>query len=91
MSKHVWQASKWQSGKRDMQERSTSVQTRNLRSGYIDDLRVDMWWCDTGRRFVSLITIEFDETKRVAIAAEMIVSARRVQYRAVFEGKRRVF
>ena len=91
MSKQVWQASKWQSGKRYMQERTTSVQTRNLESGYVDDLRVDVWWCDAGRRFVSLITIEFDETKRLAIVAEMIVSARRVQYRAVFGEKRRVF
>ena len=62
-----------------------SVQTRNLKSGYDDHLRVDVWWCDLGRRFVSLTTIEIDETKSLAIVAEMIVPARRVQYRAVFE------
>ena len=59
--------------------------------GYVDDLRVDVWWCDWERRFVSLTTIEFDETKRLAIVAEMIVPARRVQYRSVFGEKRRMF
>ena len=53
--------------------------------GYVDDLRFDVWWCDWGRRFGLLTTIEIDETKSLAIVAEMIVPARRLQYRAVFE------
>ena len=60
-----------------------SEDEHGLRHG-VDRYDVVSSWAWWGNDYISV-------TKRSAIVAEMLVSARRVQYREIIGGKRRVF